>query len=85
MTCLHVISSLPNSAAFARALASAKTGDSILFCGDAVYATDIVSSAQLFVLVEDATARGVQSPFTPVDYSDWVALVCQHDKQIDWG
>lgn len=85
MTCLHVISSLPNSAAFARALSSARADDSVLLCGDAVYATDIECTATLFVLAEDAMARGVNSPFTPVDYPDWVALVCQHDKQIDWG
>lgn len=85
MTCLHFISSPPSSAAFKRASASASAGDTLVLCDDAVYAVTIDTDASVAVLWEDALTRGIDSPFVRADYDTLVALVCRHDKQINWG
>jgi sulfur relay protein TusB/DsrH len=85
MTCLHMIASLPSSAAFKRALASAAVGDTLLLCEDAVYADTIDTDATVVVMWEDVLARGIDSPFVRANYDTLVELVCRHDKQIHWG
>ncbi|HSG60408.1 MAG TPA: DsrH/TusB family sulfur metabolism protein [Pseudomonadales bacterium] len=85
MTCLHMVSSLPGSPSFERAVASVCDDDTLLLCGDATYASHVSCQGNIFCMAEDATARGVLSPYMAADYQTLVALVCQHDKQIDWG
>ena len=85
MTCLHMVSSLPGSSSFDRALASVQHGDTLLLCEDACYAHELDCACEVLVLAEDATARGIASPFGAIDYAQLVELVCRHDKQIHWG
>lgn len=80
-----MVSSLPGSVSLNRALSSAIEGDGVLLCGDAVYAAQLQCLGTLYVLDEDALARGVVSQYPAVSYDELVQLVIAHDKQIQWG
>ncbi|MFO2462992.1 sulfurtransferase complex subunit TusB [Pseudomonas sp. 15FMM2] len=69
--------------------------DAILLCGDATYALQAGSSAykamrakavEIFVLIEDSQARGLQVPdwANSVDYPAFVQLSIKHDKVNTW-
>ena len=85
MTCLHMVSSLPTSSAFQRAVKSVLAGDTLLLCDDAVYAAELPSINNVLVMQQCVQARGIESPFELADYQTMVDLVCQHEKQIQWG
>lgn len=62
--------------------------DSLLLCGDAVYAMRELSgcSQQLYALEEDVQARGLAAPGQVhlLDYAGFVALCVEHDKVVSW-
>ncbi|MDH0745233.1 sulfurtransferase complex subunit TusB [Pseudomonas sp. GD03842] len=71
--------------------------DAVLLCGDATYALNASTAARqmldakaeslrLFVLDEDAKARGLELPdwATGVDYPAFVALAVHYDKVNTW-
>lgn len=85
MTCLHMVSSLPGSQSFNRALASVQQGDTLLLCEDACYGSEFDCLAEVLIMAEDTAARGIASHFSAIEYPQLVELVCRHDKQIHWG
>ena len=80
-------------------LAFAKAGDSILLLQDAVLAAHSPVSLSSFLakcqsldvsvhlLSDDADMRGIDSKYADIaliDYSGFVTLVSQYDKQVAW-
>lgn len=55
----------------------------ILLIQDAVKLTPSVA-AKVCVLEEDAKARGVKSPFEPVDYEKMVEMILAADTVMTW-
>lgn len=62
--------------------------DALLLCGDAAYgfARALQTQARLFVLDEDAQARGLQLPqsITRLDYAQFVRLCIEYAQVISW-
>lgn len=80
-------------------MAYADSGDTILLRQDAVLALQSpitlasflakceVHGVRVVALEEDCLHRGIQSRYpsiTLIDYPEFVALVCRHDKQVSW-
>lgn len=90
MTTLHVLSHSPFSdSRFASCLRLLGDADGLLLCGDATYALrtpDALPSTRLFVLAEDAQARGLEvpSPAQAIDYPAFVDLTLAYDKVNTW-
>ena len=70
-----------------------KADDSILLILDGSYlatASDwqaqIPKSVKRFILLNDATARGIQfsSDWTAINYDEWVNLSLQHTATVTW-
>lgn len=97
MKTLHVLSSSPFSddrlSSCLRLLAS---GDGLLLCGDATYATQpgnshaealaALQGVALYVLAEDIQARGLEpaAAIEQIDYPRFVALACAFSKVNTW-
>jgi tRNA 2-thiouridine synthesizing protein B len=98
MSTLHVLSDSPfTDSRLSTCLRLLGREDAILLCGDATYALNASTAARqaldaqadslkLFVLDEDATARGIELPdwVKPVDYSGFVELSVRYDKVNTW-
>ena len=80
-------------------LAFASEGDAIILMQDAVLAAHSEISLasfiakcealniKVFTLLEDCQMRGIENKYTQLElltYSDFVDLVCLHDKQVAW-
>lgn len=70
-----------------------KADDSILLVLDGSYLVNapawqdkIPKSVKRFILVNDATARGIQfsSDWTAINYDEWVNLSLQHTATVTW-
>ncbi|MEN4946586.1 sulfurtransferase complex subunit TusB [Pseudomonas proteolytica] len=96
MSTLHVLSHSPFSdSRLDSCLRLCGAQDAILLCGDATYALQAgsapfkaleVSALVIFVLAEDAQARGLSLPewAKSVDYPGFVQLSIDHDKVNSW-
>ncbi|MBC3338495.1 sulfurtransferase complex subunit TusB [Pseudomonas proteolytica] len=96
MSTLHVLSHSPFSdSRLDSCLRLCGARDAILLCGDATYALQAgsapfkaleVSTLVIFVLAEDAQARGLSLPewAKSVDYPGFVQLSIDHDKVNSW-
>lgn len=98
MTTLHVVSSSPFSDdRLSSCLRLLGSGDGLLLCGDATYATQpgtlhaeslstLSDDIALFALEEDIQARGLQSAgkLQQVDYPGFVTLAIRFDKVNSW-
>ena len=96
MSTLHVLSHSPFSdSRLDSCLRLCGAQDAILLCGDATYALQAGSAPfkaledkalSIFVLVEDAQARGLSLPdwAKSVDYPGFVQLSIDHDKVNSW-
>lgn len=92
MSTLHTINKTSSSDSFESCLRVAQKGDSILLIEDGVYQGarlaqhSMAQSLHLFALQEDACARGLSLPatITPIDYSRFVELVCEHQRSVSW-
>jgi tRNA 2-thiouridine synthesizing protein B len=96
MSTLHVLSHSPfGDNRLASCLRLLGNQDALLLCGDATYALQPgtapfaalqVSGLQLFVLVEDLQARGLQATdwAQAIDYPAFVELSIHHDKVNTW-
>lgn len=96
MSTLHVLSHSPFSdSRLDSCLRLCGAQDAILLCGDAIYALQAGSApfktlearaAVIFVLIEDAQARGLSLPdwAKSVDYPGFVQLSIDHDKVNSW-
>ena len=68
--------------------------DSLLLFENGVYhalkqpLTQSLNLQQIYVLLSDATARGIalnkDTDLRLIDYAEFVALTCEHDKVIAW-
>jgi len=87
MSYLHTVSSSPQSISLQRMLATLQDGDAILLMADGVYCVDAFATCPtaIYVINEDAQSRGIDHPFTGIDYAGMVNLVVDYDKQISWG
>jgi len=95
MATLHLLSASPGSGGVEACLGLVSDGDSLLCFGDGVYHLLGASLHQIlkaglpvFVLAEDAEARGVE-PLIParverIDYPAWVALSERHERSASW-
>ncbi|UFH51268.1 sulfurtransferase complex subunit TusB [Pseudomonas sp. KNUC1026] len=90
MTTLHVLSHSPfTDNRLDSCLRLLGLEDGVLLCGDATYALrtpDALKGARLFVLAEDAEARGLEvpPPAQAIDYSGFVELALAYDKVNTW-
>ena len=98
MTTLHIVSSSPFSDdRLSSCLRLLGSGDGLLLCGDATYATQpgtiyaeslsaLGDGIALFALDEDIQARGLQPTgrLQQVDYPGFVALACRFSKVNSW-
>lgn len=96
MSTLHVLSHSPfGDNRLASCLRVLGEQDALLLCGDAAYALQPATLAHdqlqaraltLFVLAEDAQARGLTVPTwaTVIDYPAFVELSVRHDKVNTW-
>ena len=96
MSTLHVLSHSPfTDSRLGSCLRLCGAQDAILLCGDATYALQAgsapfkaleVSALVIFVLAEDAQARGLVLPqwAKSVDYPGFVQLSIEHDKVNTW-
>jgi len=98
MSTLHVLSHSPfTDTRLNSCLRLLGANDAILLCGDASYALressaplqaleEKIETLHLFVLEEDAQARGLQIPAwaTGVDYPGFVELSIRFDKVNTW-
>lgn len=98
-TLFTINSSWHDNVAVFEQLAFASPGDTILLTQDAVLALHSQVTLASFLakcesigvtvaaLAEDCKLRGIKShsPLVKiVDYSDFVNLVCKHDRQVSW-
>ena len=93
---LHTLNASPASAAFADCLRLLAPGDALLLLGDSVYGAIAgtesrlafdASSAQLYVLREDAAAAGVLMRLvdaTVVGFDGFVELSERFPRQLAW-
>ena len=96
MSTLHVLSHSPfTDSRLGSCLRLCSAQDAILLCGDAIYALQPGSAPfqalqakalAIFVLAEDAQARGLALPqwARSVDYPGFVQLSIDHDKVNSW-
>lgn len=95
MTCLHTISRSPATNLLASCASILAPDDAILFVEDGTYYSTAFDEIQLlapgislYVLREDATARGIAEQCAPqismVDYTGYVELCCKFDQVINW-
>ncbi|SDH00968.1 tRNA 2-thiouridine synthesizing protein B [Pseudomonas flavescens] len=98
MTTLHVVSSSPFSDdRLSSCLRLLGSGDGLLLCGDATYASQpgtlhaqslsaLGAGIDLFALQEDIQARGLQpaDDLQQIDYPGFVALAVRFDKVNTW-
>lgn len=98
MTTLHVISSSPfRDDRLSSCLRLLGSGDGLLLCGDATYATqpgtrhaesltELDEGIALFALDEDIQARGLQPAdrLQRIDYPGFVTLATRFDKVNSW-
>ena len=97
MKTLHVLSSSPFSDdRLSSCLRLLGSGDGLLLCGDATYATEPGNShakalaalhgVSLYVLDEDVQARGLKpaAAIEQIDYPRFVALACEFAKVNTW-
>ncbi|UCJ15618.1 sulfurtransferase complex subunit TusB [Pseudomonas sp. MM211] len=98
MTTLHVVSSSPFSDdRLSSCLRLLGSGDGLLLCGDATYASQpgtlhaeslsaLGDGIALFAMEEDIQARGLQpaSGLQQIDYPGFVALAIRFDKVNSW-
>lgn len=90
MSCLHTVNKgalLPSCAALLKA------GDAIIFIEDGIYRAmqepDVcLQDIKFYALSEDLKARGMTKKLneniSPVDYTEFVTLCCEHDKIVNW-
>ena len=96
MSTLHVLSHSPfTDSRLGSCLRLCGAQDAVLLCGDATYALQAgsapfqaleVSALVIFVLAEDAQARGLVLPqwAKSVDYPGFLQLSIEHDKVNSW-
>ncbi|CAM2996301.1 MULTISPECIES: sulfurtransferase complex subunit TusB [Pseudomonas] len=96
MSTLHMLSHSPfTDSRLGSCLRLCGAQDAILLCGDATYALQAGSAPfqalhakalNVFVLAEDAQARGLALPewAQRVDYPGFVQLSIEHDKVNTW-
>ncbi|ETK20575.1 protein TusB [Pseudomonas sp. FH4] len=96
MSTLHVLSHSPfTDSRLGSCLRLCGAQDAVLLCGDATYALQAGSAPfqalqakalDVFVLAEDAQARGLSLPdwAKSVDYPGFVQLSIDHDKVNTW-
>lgn len=90
MATLHVVSHSPFSdSRLASCLRLLGREDGLLLCGDAAYALrtpETLPNTGLFVLAEDANARGLAAPphAQLIDYAAFVDLTLAYDKVNSW-
>jgi len=95
MSTLHTINGSPTSALAQQFLAAISSGDAVLFLEDGVYHTQsqflpapLPENVKLYGLREDCTARAVlekvDAKVNLINYADFVALSCEHDRVISW-
>ncbi len=87
MSCLHSLSSSPQSISLQRMRASLGDDDAVLLMADGVYCCDQLAAINVpvYVIAEDADARGVAHTMKAINYQDMVELVIAHAKQVSWG
>lgn len=89
---LHLIQKSPfENSALSNCLDVINKSDSILLMQDGIYALqqDRINhlSNRLYALDVDINARGIHTTntnFTPINYSEFVALCSQHKQTISW-
>lgn len=94
---LHTCNAASERAAYRDCLATAASGDALILMGDAVYAAVDGSvaceqltktPAELYILADDAAARGVSgqlsAALTSVDMAGFVALTEQYAQIQAW-
>ncbi|WP_085630526.1 sulfurtransferase complex subunit TusB [Pseudomonas sp. R16(2017)] len=96
MSTLHVLSHSPfGDERLTSCLRLLGSADALLLCGDAAYALRPgtapfaalqARNARLYVLAEDAQARGLEVPdwADAIDYPAFVELSVRHDKVNTW-
>ncbi|MFJ4194423.1 sulfurtransferase complex subunit TusB [Pseudomonas sp. NPDC089534] len=96
MSTLHVLSHSPfGDERLTSCLRLLGSADALLLCGDAAYALQPGTApfaalqarrASLYVLTEDAQARGLDVPewAEAIDYPAFVELSVRHDKVNTW-
>jgi len=92
MSTLHTVNKTAATNALEACLRVASSGDSLLLLEDGVYQASklvqlpVAKTLQLFALKEDVTARGIKLPatVTPIDYAQFVDLVCQQQRSVSW-
>ena len=84
MAVLHIVS---NPRAIGSCLRAHAAGDAILLIGDGVFGVGSVPEEHgLWVLAEDAAARGVSFPAdAKADYAKFVALVLATGSSVTWS
>jgi len=89
-----------HSDAYQRCFAVLDTEDALLLLEEGAYAAvvgtavsatiaDLASKGKVFLLAEDFIGRGLKTDrllpaIQLIGYAEFVALVCQHDKQVAW-
>jgi tRNA 2-thiouridine synthesizing protein B len=95
---LHIVSRSPWSAsAFAQCLRVLRPGDALLLTGDGVNAAlagteplralQKLASVPVHVLAEDCALRGLHAlpdGVQGIDYTQFVALACTHERCMSW-
>ena len=92
MSTLHTVNKTAADDALAACLRVASSGDSLLLIEDGVYQAATLAlhpqaqALKLFALQEDTDARGINLPsaVTPIDYTQFVELACQHARSVSW-
>lgn len=95
MSSLHTINKSGIHSALQSCLRVAQANDSLLLIEDGVYLVKHMAHASvkagiaLYALREDLQARGFSETELPTDikaigYDDFVALVCKHQRSVNW-
>jgi len=95
MSTLHIVNQTSSHDALSACLRIALGGDSLLLIEDGVYQVSQIAAhpealkLTLFALQEDVAARGLSLAnlpviITPIDYTQFVELVCQHQRSVSW-
>ena len=92
MSTLHTVNKTAANNALESCLRVASSGDCVLLIEDGVYQAaklavhSQVPNLHLYALIDDVTARGINLPeaITPIDYAQFVDLVCQQQRSVSW-
>lgn len=92
MSTLHTVNKTAANNALEACLRVISSGDCVLLIEDGVYqAAELAlhpqaSDLQLYALAGDVAARGIKLPeaITPIDYAQFVDLVCQQQRSVSW-